>query len=272
LRPIPPELLSWVPGCGDGAAPLSVQALVGGREMNSVWHLQTRAGEFVLRVRHEPINRPGSFSGFELASHRLAAAAGLAPGVHAAAPDGRWLVMDFVVAPLWSPAQLLSDSGLAALGGALRRLHALDCQQLPRLDAVSVARGYQAQILAQQPARSADAAVELAAIEAISRELAGLSDRAVLNHGDLMATNLLGPVTGSQPLLVDWEYAQRTDPTWDVACLLTYYPSLESRLEPLLAALGLASAEDRQILSLQRRLFEALNRLWQHSQPGNWIS
>jgi hypothetical protein len=79
-------------------------------------------------------------------------------------------------------------------------------------------------------------------------------------------------VTGQQPLLVDWEYAQRADPTWDVACLLTYYPSLEPRLKPLLAALGLASARDRQILSLQRRLFEALNRLWQHSQPGNWIS
>jgi hypothetical protein len=134
-------------------------------------------------VRHEPIDRPGSFSGFELASHRLAAAAGLAPYVHAAAPDGRWLVMDFVAAPLWSAAQLLSDTGLAALGGALQRLHALECQELPHMDAVAVARGYQGLILAQQPGRSADAAVELAVIEAISRELTGLSDRAVLNHG-----------------------------------------------------------------------------------------
>jgi thiamine kinase-like enzyme len=94
----------------------------------------------------------------------------------------------------------------------------------------------------------------------------------VLNHGDLMAANLVGHGAGMQPLLVDWEYAQRTDPTWDVACLLVYYPGIESRLESLLAALGLDSARDRQILSLQRRLFDGLNHLWQRAQAGNWIS
>jgi len=273
MHAAPPELILRVPGCGQGEAPRSVRALAGGRGVNGVWRVQTWSGDFVLRLRHDPIDRPGSLSRFELAAHRLAAAAGLAPGIVDAAEDGRWLVMQFVDAPVWGEAQLLSDEGLDALGAVLSRLHALDCPAtLPRVDVPGMARGYLGRIAAVAPENVGNAERECAAIEAESRDMDAYAGQSVLNHGDLMATNMLGAGSGLPPVLVDWEYAQRAHPTWDIACLLTYYPGLEPRLDRLLGAAGLVSAQDRQILSLQRRLFMRLNRLWQHAEAGNWIS
>jgi len=252
MNAIAPELLRRVPGCDGGEAPHCVRALTGGRGVNSVWLVQTAAGDFVLRLRHEPVDRPGSFSRFELASHRLAAAAGLAPRVVDAAPDGHWLVMDYVDAPAWSGEQLLSDAGIDVLGATLGRLHALECPAtLPRMDICGIAHGYLARIAKHGPEHADRAAIECAAIERESRDLEGLSRRSVLNHGDLMAANLLGPGPDAPPVLVDWEYAQRADPTWDLACLIAYYPALEQR---------------------RGRLLSRFNRLWQHAEAGNWIS
>ena len=73
-------------------------------------------------------------------------------------------------------------------------------------------------------------------------------------------------MVGPLPVLVDWEYAQWTDPTWDVACLVEYYPELQPRLDALLGACGLDSPSDRQVLSLQQRLFRQLNGLWQRAE------
>jgi aminoglycoside phosphotransferase (APT) family kinase protein len=269
----PPDLLMRVPGCWQGEVPLRIQALAGGRGVNGVWRVQTAAGDFVLRLRHEPVDRPGSISRFELAAHRLAAAAGLAPAILDAGEDGRWLLMEFVDSPVWSEAQLLSDAGVDVLGVTLARLHALECPATwPRVDAQGIARGYLGRIAAGAPEHAREAEAECAAIEVESREMEGVADRAVLNHGDLMAANMLGPGPEASPVLVDWEYSQRAHPTWDIACLLAYYPVLEQRLDRLLGAAGLSSAQDRQILSLQQRLFMRLNRLWQHAEAGNWIS
>lgn len=273
MNRIPPELLVQVPGCQAGGLPRSVRKLTGGRGVNAVWQVQTDAGCFVLRCRHEPIDRPGSFSRFELASHRLAAAAGLAPGIVRAAPDGRWLVMEHVDAPAWSREQLLSDAGVDVVGEVLCRLHALECPAtLPKIDMRGIAHGYLERSRLSDPANVAAVATECAAIEREACELEGLAGRFALNHGDLMAANLLGPGPGRSPKLVDWEYAQLADPTWDVACLLAYYPELEQRQDRLLGAAGLLTAGDRQILLLQRRLFRRFNRLWQHAAAGNWIS
>ena len=267
MKSIPADLMRRVPGCEAGAPPVSVQSLTGGRGVNSVWRVRTVAGDFVVRQRHEPVDRPGSASSFELASHRLAAAAGLAPHVVDAAPDGHWLVMVFVDAPPWSEERLLSDPGVDAVGELLQRLHALPAEALPRVDVAAIAQGYLQQI-SKHPHDLAGATAGVLAVERAARDLHRLSDRAVLNHGDLMAANLIGPGTdsGAGPMLVDWEYAQRADPTWDVACLLAYYPGLETRLDRLMHASCLPTADDRQILSLQRRLFVGLDRLWRWAE------
>jgi thiamine kinase len=257
------SVLRRIPGCEEGQPPLSVQELAGGRGCNQVWCVETSRGKFVLRMRGEPIDRPGSLAQHELLAHRVAAAAGLAPALIDSAEDARWLLMEHVAAEPWSAAWLQFPDGLAALGSRLQQLHALQQPaEAPRVDAVEIAQGYCKLILARDPARSADIDAELREVKQVVGELGGPARRIALNHGDLQAANLIGPL----PMLVDWEYALWTDPTWDVACLVEYYPELQPRLDELLGACGLDSASDRQILSLQQRLFALLNSLWQQAE------
>ncbi len=260
-------LLARVPGCEGAEPPLQVEPLSGGRGCNAVLRIDTRAGRFVLRRRHSPLDRPGSLSRNELLSHQLAAAAGLAPRLVDAAEDGAWLLMEFVPAETWTEPRLFAAAGIDALGAQLQRLQALRLpEELPPIDALAIARGYLRMIAARDAALAGGLVQELRGVEADSRELESMVDRATLNHGDLQAANMLGP----EPVLVDWEYAQRCHPTYDVACLLAYYPTLQAQQARLLAACGLDSAGDRRILALQQRLFSRLNRLWQlaHTETG----
>jgi thiamine kinase-like enzyme len=99
----------------------------------------------------------------------------------------------------------------------------------------------------------------LVRIQKLSQAIEGLAGRPVLNHGDLQLANMLG----REPMLIDWEYAQLVDPTYDIACLLTYYPRLESQLEHLMDAAGLSNLADQAVLALQRERFACLNQLWE---------
>jgi len=256
---IPVHLAALIPGCEEGQKPHSVQRLPGGRGCNLVLRIDTEAGAFVLRQRHPPLDRPGSIAMTELRSQMAAAAAGLAPRIIQAAMDGSWLLMDFIDALPWTDEQLLSDAGLEQLGLRLARLHRLPLpRDVPQLDATQIANGYLAQLRARD-VRLAEELLPLGTkVHELSRRMTALALPAVLNHGDLQGGNMLG----AGPLLVDWEYAQLVDPTYDVACLLTYYPALERRLPRLLRSCGLGLSEAQEALALQRQRFACLDQLW----------
>src|SRR6202043_1290783 len=80
----------------------------------------------------------------------------------------------------------------------------------------------------------------------------------VTTHGDLKASNLIGPV----PMLLDWEYAQLADPVYDLACLSVYYPGLRLRGRELLGTAGITDSNGVMRLQLHARLFDCLIRLW----------
>ena len=257
---IPDSVLVRIPGCEQGLPPMGMQILPGGRGCNSVLRVDTREGRFVLRQRHLPLDRPGSFARMELVAHTVAARSGFAPRVIDAAPDGSWMLMPYVEDELWTEARLLSNEGVETLGERLAQLHALPFPEgLPPWDGLAVARQYLQPLQAEMSRQQAQCAALLPRVEELVSAINGLTCGAVLNHGDLQHGNLLGP----GPTLLDWEYAQVADPTYDIACLLTYYPSLERQLERLLASAGLASLGDRAVLRLQQELFAAINRLWE---------
>jgi len=236
-----------------------VQPLPGGRGCNQVLRVDTGEGHFVLRRRYAPVDRPGSRAADELRAQRLAAAAGLAPTVLAAHAQGQWMLMEFIAAPVWTRDRLHSDAGVEALGRQLARLHGLAVPaDWPAVDPVAMADDYLARLGAFDAAQAADMALFRERIAALSRRLSGIGVPLVLNHGDLMASNLLGEA----PLLVDWEYAQVADPGWDLACLLTYYPDMSRFLPGLLATSGLAGTT-RVVLEMQLERFALLNRLWE---------
>jgi thiamine kinase len=256
---IPAHLAARIPGCEDGQIPQSVQRLPGGRGCNLVLRVDTEAGSFVLRQRHPPLDRPGSAAMTELRCQMAAAAAGLAPRVIQAAVDGSWLLMDFIDALPWTDEQLLSDAGLEQLGLRLARLHRLPLPRgVPQLDATQIATGYLEQLRARNSRMAADLLPLWTKVSDLSREIAALALAPALNHGDLQSANMLG----AGPLLVDWEYAQLVDPTYDIACLLTYYPTLEPRLTRLLQSCDLDLPEAQEALALQRERFACLDQLW----------
>jgi aminoglycoside phosphotransferase (APT) family kinase protein len=122
---IPLSILRRIPGCAEGEAPLNVQPLHGGRSVNLNLRIDTRLGRFVLRQRIWEGPRPGADPLREVACHRAAAAAGVAPAVLDAAPDGSWILMDYVEGGMWNPARLQTPEGLRTLGASLRRLHTI---------------------------------------------------------------------------------------------------------------------------------------------------
>src|SRR5271154_2191525 len=139
---IPTWILRRIPGCAAGEAPQSVQLLHGGRNVNRNLRIDTRAGRFVLRQRIWEGPRPGADSLRELACHRTAAAAGVAPAVLDAAPDGSWILMDYVKGGMWTATRLQTPEGLRPLGARLRRLHAIKPPPgLGAFDPVSIATG-----------------------------------------------------------------------------------------------------------------------------------
>src|ERR1700757_4977778 len=112
---IPASVLWRIPGCAGGEVPLSVQLLHGGRNVNRNLRIDTRAGRFVLRQRIREGPRPGADSLREVGCHRAAAAAGVAPAVLDAAPDGGWILMDYIEGGTWTSMQLQSAEGLPTL-------------------------------------------------------------------------------------------------------------------------------------------------------------
>jgi thiamine kinase-like enzyme len=250
--------LRYVPGLEHGAAPLAVERLAGG-SVNEVFRVDTAAGQFVLRLDGPHWRRPGVDRARELALHARAAAAGLAPSlVHAPAGTGL-LVMEYVPGRPWSERDFESPPALERLGRRLAQLHELvPPRQVAVFDPLQVARGYAARIEAREGrARAGDVEPVLARLLAVGAQLSRITRPPAIVHGDLVHSNL---IEGARLWLVDWEYAQVSDPLMDVACLLAYYPGARAHAPVVLATAGLAA--DAEELRLRIYIYEALSWLW----------
>jgi len=260
---IPASVLQHIPGCAGGEAPMSFQLLHGGRDVNRNLRIDTRVGRFVLRQRIREGPRPGADPLSEVACHRAAAAAAVAPAVLDAAPDGSWILMDYVEGGMWTPQRLQAPEGLRTLGACLQRLHATTPPKgLAAFDPVSIARGLAQAILERYPAAAAKVNALVARTRQLALDCAAFAVTPVTTHGDLNASNLIGPA----PMLVDWEYAQLADPVYDLACLSVYYPGLRPRSEELLGSTGITDADGAVRLRLHAQLFDSLNRLWEQAE------
>jgi aminoglycoside phosphotransferase (APT) family kinase protein len=262
---IPGSILRRIPGCAGGETPLSVQPLQGGRSVNLKLRIDTRVGRFVLRQRTPEGPRPGADPSREVACHRAAAAAGVAPAVVDAAPDGKWILMEYVEGGMWAPPRLQAPEGLLALCACLQRLHATAPPSgLAAFDPVSIATEQAQAILDRDPAAAAQVNALVARTRQLAVDCAAFAVTPVTTHGDLIAGNLIGPL----PMLVDWEYAQLADPVYDLACLSVYYPDLQLRGEELLFMAGITDTDGATRLRLHAQMFDCLNRLWERAEPS----
>ena len=252
----PAWALARVPGLAAGASAQHIERL-GGGTVNEVYRVDSAAGRFVLRLDGAAWRRPGVDRARELILHRAAAAVGIAPALVAAAPEERGLlVMEFLPGRLWEAADYGNLDALRRLGERLYALHRLPPPAIEAFDPWRVAQAYLRQIDA---AYTGALERPLQRLQALSAELHTGQAAMTVVHGDLWQGNLL---QGSRLWLLDWEYAQLSDPLMDVACLLAYYPAAERYRVELAAAAGLDARALAADLSARVFIYRALSWLW----------
>jgi thiamine kinase len=253
LKTPPPWALARVPGLVDGEPPLLVAPL-GGGSVNEVFRVDSRLGRFVVRLNGPAWRRPGVSRERELALHRAAAAAGIAPPVLAAEPQAEGLlIMQYEDGRVWREQDFEDVAALRRLGERLQLLHSLAAPAIEPFDPWSVAVDYLRQI-AEPPAAAALARLERSCT-AVGRQ----PTSACIAHGDLAQNNLL---EGSRLWLLDWEYAQLSDPLMDVACVLAYYPAAARHRADFAAAAGLGAQAVGEELAQRITIYQGLSWLW----------
>jgi thiamine kinase len=256
LNAPPAWALARVPGLEHGATARRIERL-GGGTVNEVYRVDSGAGRFVVRLDGAAWRRPGVDRRRELLLHRAAAAAGVAPALVAAAPESDGLlIMAYLEGRTWDSSDYEDVHALRRLG---ERLYALHRQPPPAVDAFDpwqVAQAYVGQIAG---ARAADFEQPLRRLETLGSELRAPDAPRSVVHGDLWQGNVL---QGGQLWLLDWEYAQVSDPLMDLACVLAYYPAAERYRTELAAAAGFDARGLEQRLSARVYAYQVLAWLW----------
>jgi len=257
----PASALACVPGLEHGEPPRALVRLAGG-SVNQVFRVDTARGRFVLRLDGAAWRRPGVDRDRELALQRAAAAAGIAPAIAYADPGAHGLLIsEYQDGRLWCERDYEDVTALQRLGERLQALHQLPVPDMAPFDPWSVAQDYVRKInLASRGGLAAQPLAEPLARLRRSCELLGENpSAAAIVHGDLAHSNLL---EGTRLWLLDWEYAQRSDPLMDVACVLAYYPGARAHVAELAAACGLSASAKGDGLSQRVYIYQALAWLW----------
>jgi thiamine kinase len=256
----PPWALAHVPGLEQGQIPLRVEPLAGG-SVNEVFRVDSAVGLFVLRLDGPAWRRPGVDRQRELSLQRAAAAAGITPSlIYADASREGLLISVYESGRLWSGADYEDVRSLRRLGERLYVLHRLPAPALALFDPWQVAQEYVRVIQGAPAPPPAQSLRE--SLDRLQRECARLNETALgacIVHGDLTQANLL---EGSRLWLLDWEYAQLSDPFMDLARVLAYYPGAQRHSGELAAAAGLDSARLSELLAPRLYVHRSLGWLW----------
>jgi len=252
-------LLQHVPGCENGDAPFS-QELIRGGSVNRSFLVRTRRGRFVVRLNESSTFDPGLDRERELAVHRAAANAGIAPQVVYVDPERSCLITEYLEGRLWTPHYFSRMRDLRSLGARLRTLHTVPPPSMARFDPMASARQYADAIIRGDPADATRIATLLERGEEAMRNSGSRERAACIVHSDLNHGNVL---TADRIYFVDWEFAHLGDPLFDLACILAHYPRAAAHAGLLLEAAGLAEqAVNEAELAELTRVFNLLTYLW----------
>lgn len=249
--------LAAVPGWGGGANADEISPLESGG-LNQSYRVTTAAGQFVLRIS-PPLQRTALLGIDRERESRLqasAAAAGLAPMPVAAAADGRWQVRPYVPGPVWTAADLDSPRQRERLMEWLRALHRIPAPPCAPFEPVTRAEAWCAALRSD----SRVARASLAGIVDAWHAIDATRRPPCIVHSDLHAGNI---VEAASLTVIDWEYAQLSDPLADVGALLASYPQLTPHAGALLEAAGLADRASVAELAAWATIYRAINSLWQ---------
>lgn len=251
----PPWALECVPGLAGGKAAHRIHRL-GGGTVNEVFQVISAEGSFVLRLDGAAWRRPGVDRQRERTLHRIAATAGIAPEIVFCDPGRQGLMITrYQPGCTWDAADYADVRSLQRLGERLYALHRLPVPALATFEPLAVGESY---VLRIEPALLGETKPVIRRLAQLSRELAQAAAQPVVVHGDLWEGNLLD---GYRLWLLDWEYAQVTEPLMEIAGLLAYYPVAHRHQTELMAAAGMNPAA-QAVLPDRIEIYRILNRLW----------
>jgi tetratricopeptide (TPR) repeat protein/thiamine kinase-like enzyme len=197
-----------------GDAPLSCTLLEGGTR-NHIVKVDAPAGPRVLRPGRFPPPRVGFFDK-EVGNMNRAAAAGLAPTVHAADPVDGAFVIDFVNGEVMRSATLRRPENAVAAAKTYRRLHRLSGFTGEYDIFEKLAREVDTLLNADETAM-ADYEESLALIHRIAERLLDNAVPPTATHNDPLTRNFIR--TDDAMMLIDWECSAHADPHWEVAAM-----------------------------------------------------
>jgi thiamine kinase len=259
---IPRDVLLHVPGYSTGGMTARAARLHGGT-VNTSFRVDTSAGRFVVRLHNALAETLGANHEREAQLHAAAAAAGLAPALVHVDAEHRFMVMEYVVGPVWTSQDFARRERLAQLGGALHVLHSVVPPAVAPFDIPAVLGNLHSRVSDAVPEERAWLA-QLMDRAAHALEASGTQGRPqTLVHNDLYHANLIG---AERLYLLDWEYAAVTDPLFDLASILAYHPQAAAFADTLLEASRLASLATPEMLRHATWLHVLLAYFWYRSR------
>jgi aminoglycoside phosphotransferase (APT) family kinase protein len=198
-----------------------------------------------------------------------AARVGVAPRVRHVDPETGILITDWAPGPTWREADLARPERLRALARTLRTLHGVNDVSDP-FDLRGHVAGYRERI-----ARAPDDRPLARRLDELDRLVDGhVRSRSTrsLGHNDVTVGNIVGD---GRPLLVDWEYAAGSDPSFDLATVIALHGLGPTERSTFLDAYDTGSGPptDRERVAETERLVVLLSWIWARAElldrPGD---
>lgn len=240
----PAEVLATIPGWR-GAR---FRKLPGGLT-NETLLVEKDGRRAVLKIDPSPRRPPYNSRAVEAEIQDRAASIGRATSVLYVADTV--LLSKWADGEVWTQANFDDDDRLVSLAQAVREVHGLPLTGR-RFDAAAAARQY-------FPA-AARIDADLARRQLAVVESTPLPTNLCCCHNDLVAENILGT---PGILFLDWEYACDNDPLFDLAIVVAHHGLSDRQAGVLLDAyFDDNGSRWREALTVQMRLYGALNGLW----------
>jgi len=262
-RPLPQPLAEvfkrWRPAVEEEAVPL-LEAVFSGGHSNRNFLVRYGRQRLVVRLPDADGIRFGVDREAERRALELADRLGLgAPVLYCDPPTGTLITSYLDSRPLRIKG-MGADHAIDRLAAALRLLHS-QAVDLPRVDVAERVRGYAREIQAGgDPRHWARARGWIEASRRVLEQYRFSRWKDGLCHHDLVAQNILD--VGGQIRFIDWEYAGRGDPFFDLATVAEEHGFEVLDRQRLLLAYGEFGAEALERLYRARILHRLLGALW----------
>lgn len=211
---LPDELESLLARYVPGKGKVQIHRLGNGL-VNETYRVLRDGCTYVMRLAAAKPNALGIDRAWEARVLESAVAADLAPGIEYCDPQRGILIARWVDGRRWSPRDVRRQANISRMAELARRIHALPMPTPARVMSPMKWIGYYSSGVAHTSTALTSTALRNAATSQLAALAALPGVDAVLCHSDLHTLNLID--RGPSLILLDWEYAHASDPSWDLA-------------------------------------------------------